>query len=250
VGPLLIDGISLPQQIRPQADLAVQLHGFGNSPEALSLQLYRAADYGPVSSTLDRRDVETDVAFTWSGTITADVDPGTYLLVATYPGEAAVCSWLAGETAGCVLGQVEVSGAPLPEGAINFEDKIALLAVDVPDRTLQPGGQLAVKLTWQGLSSMAENYTVFVQVLDEQDRIVGQVDSWPLQGTFPTSQWTAGERVEDPYLVRLAAELPPGQYRLQVGWYLLETLRRLPVVDETGTAVDDKVVVPLGESGQ
>jgi hypothetical protein len=46
--------------------------------------------------------------------------------------------------------------------------------------------------------------------------------------------------------VRLEAELPPGQYRLQVGWYLLGTARRLPVLDETGTAVDDKVVVPLG----
>jgi hypothetical protein len=31
---------------------------------------------------------------------------------------------------------------------------------------------------------------------------------------------------------------------LQVGWYLLATLQRLPVVDEVGTAVDDKLVVP------
>jgi hypothetical protein len=134
----------------------------------------------------------------------------------------------------------------LPEGATNFEGKIALLAVDVPDVTLHPGGQLAVNLTWQGLGNMEDDYTVFVQVLDEQDRIVGQEDSWPLQGTFPTSQWPVGERVEDPYLVRLLEELPPGQYRLQVGWYLLGTVRRLSVVDESGTAVDDKVVVPLG----
>jgi hypothetical protein len=73
---------------------------------------------------------------------------------------------------------------------------------------------------------------------------VGQVDSWPVQGTYPTSQWQVGEVVEDKYMVQLAAELPPGQYRLQVGWYLLATLQRLPVVDEAGTAVDDKVVVP------
>lgn len=246
-GPLLIDAVSLPAQIRPQADLAVQLHGFGNSPEALSLELLPAERYRPAPADLDRSGPEPDVPFTWSGTVAADVAPGTYLLAVHYPGEAAVCSWLAGETTGCVLGQVEVSGVPLPEGAVNFEDKIALLAVDIPDSTLQPGGQLALTLTWQSLGNLAENYTVFVQVLDEQDRIVGQVDSWPLQGTFPTGQWPAGERVEDPYLVQLSEELPPGRYRLQVGWYLLETLRRLPVVDETGTAVDDKVVVPLGE---
>jgi hypothetical protein len=74
---------------------------------------------------------------------------------------------------------------------------------------------------------------------------VGQVDSWPLQGTFPTGQWKAGELINDPYLVRLAADLPPGPYRVHVGWYLLATLHRLPVLDGNGTAVDDKVIIPL-----
>ncbi|MGD8856367.1 MAG: hypothetical protein PVG33_08575, partial [Chloroflexota bacterium] len=106
------------------------------------------------------------------------------------------------------------------------------------------GGQLALTLTWQALARMSEDYTVFVQVLDQQDRIVGQVDAWPQQGTFPTSGWAPGEIVEDPYLVRLDPDLPPGQYKLYLGWYLLETLRRLPVLDQDGRAVDDKVVVP------
>jgi hypothetical protein len=91
---------------------------------------------------------------------------------------------------------------------------------------------------------MAEDYTVFIQLLNAQDQIVGQVDAWPLQGTHPTSQWTPGEIVDDPYLVQLDAELPPGQYRLQIGWYLLSTLRRLPVVDEYGSALDDKKMIP------
>jgi hypothetical protein len=115
----------------------------------------------------------------------------------------------------------------------------------VPEPRLEPGGQLTVNLTWLGLGDMDEDYTVFIQVLDEKDRIVGQVDSWPLQGTFPTSQWAAGGRVEDSYLIQIAEDLPPGQYRLHMGWYLLGTLRRLPVLDDSGTAVDDKVVVPL-----
>ena len=107
-----------------------------------------------------------------------------------------------------------------------------------------PGGELAVDLTWQAMATLDEDYTVFVQVVDDQDRIVGQVDAWPQQGTFPTSSWTAGERVEDPYMIRLDEELPPGQYRLYLGWYLLETLRRLTVQDQAGRAIDDKVTVP------
>ena len=129
-------------------------------------------------------------------------------------------------------------------GAINFDDKIALLEIDLPQTELTPGGQLPVTLTWQSLAPLDADYTVFIQVLDAADRIVGQVDAWPLQGTYPTGQWTPGEIVVDPHVVPLAAELPPGSYRLQVGWYLLADLRRLPLLDANGAPVDDKLVVP------
>ena len=39
------------------------------------------------------------------------------------------------------------------------------------------------------------------------------------------------------------AELPPGDYRLHVGLYLLATMERLPVLDAGGVAVDDKIEV-------
>jgi hypothetical protein len=132
---------------------------------------------------------------------------------------------------------------PLPADAANFDDKIALLDIDLPSRQLIPGGTLPVQLRWQGLANMTENFTVFLQVLNEQDQIVGQVDAWPLQGTYPTSQWATGEIIEDPYEIQLTADLPPGEYRLQVGLYLLATLRRLPVLDVQGQPIDDKVTV-------
>jgi hypothetical protein len=167
---------------------------------------------------------------------------GRFPLAITSPN--AICGWLRAAQNGCLLGEVEISGVPLPPGAANFDDKIALLAVDLPDQALTPGGRLRVNLTWQSLAPMAENYTVFVQVLDAQDRLVGQVDAWPLQGTYPTGQWRPGEIVPDPHVVLLSGDLPPGDYRLQVGWYLLSTLRRLPVLDAGGAPIDDKVVIP------
>lgn len=154
-----------------------------------------------------------------------------------------MCGWLAPLTAGCALGEVEVRGAPLPEGATNFADRIALLDIDLPQAELQPGGQLPLEIVWQGLTPMSEDYTVFVQVLDAQDRLVGQVDAWPVQGTFPTSQWAPGEVVRDPYVVQLGSDLPPGDYKLNVGLYLLATLQRLAVIDASGVAVDDKLEI-------
>ena len=59
---------------------------------------------------------------------------------------------------------------------------------------------------------------------------------------------TPGQTVADPYLVQLSADLPPGDYRLHVGLYLLATLERLAVVDQRGAAIDDKVEIPIGRA--
>lgn len=94
-------------------------------------------------------------------------------------------------------------------GAINYDDKIALLDVALADTTLQPGGQLALTLQWQALAPINDDYTVFLQVVDAQDRLVGQVDAWPLQGTLPTSQWMPGQTITDPYTIQLTRTCRP-----------------------------------------
>jgi hypothetical protein len=47
--------------------------------------------------------------------------------------------------------------------------------------------------------------------------------------------------VRDPYIVHLSDDIEPGEYRILIGLYLLETLERLPVLDDAGQAVDDRV---------
>ncbi len=98
-------------------------------------------------------------------------------------------------------------------------------------------------LQWQALTPINDDYTVFLQVVDAQDRLVGQVDAWPLQGTLPTSQWTPGQTITDPYTIQLDPDMPPGAYRLLIGWYLLADLRRLPILNADGAPVDDKLAV-------
>jgi hypothetical protein len=245
VGAFLLDGAAVPPQARPGTALTVDLSGWGDG-EALPLTL-RPLGLIPRTERALARPIAPQVSGPsqrFGRAVDTAPEPAPYVLwVDAAPGEGAVCGWLAPVTAGCALGQVEISGAPLPDGATNFADRIALLELDLPQTELPPGGQLALTLTWQGLAPMSEDYTVFVQVLDAQDRIVGQVDSWPVQGTFPTSQWTPGELVSDPYVIQLSEEVPPGDYKLNIGLYLLGTLQRLPVIDESGAAVDDKLEV-------
>jgi hypothetical protein len=74
-------------------------------------------------------------------------------------------------------------------------------------------------------------------------KVHGQVDQWPMQGTLPTSSWLAGQTVIDPYVVTLPPDAPSGKYQVEVGWYLLATLRRLAVLDSSGRPSDDHVIV-------
>jgi hypothetical protein len=253
-GPHYLDSILVPRQVRPGEPFTAHLSGLDESATTFPPQLvFLPASSPPPDARCSVRlnAPGKQVQAVWSTPLVAPDTNASYRLwlvmtecMETTTAPLALCGWLAPQPGICELAAIEVSGVALPAGATNFADKIALLDVEASKTILQPGGLLPVTLTWQGLAPLTADYTVFVQVVDEQDRIVGQVDSWPLQGTYPTSQWRPGVVVRDPYEIRLEPELPPGNYRLLVGWYLLATRQRLPVLDESGTPVEDRVVLP------
>ncbi|MFQ5814809.1 MAG: hypothetical protein ACE5I2_16650, partial [Anaerolineae bacterium] len=125
--------------------------------------------------------------------------------------------WLAPLSEWCPLRPIEVRSTPVAGGpAINFDNRILLLGYDLNRQQLRPGETLELSLTWQCLKRMDEDYTVFVHILDEQQRIWGQEDIGPVHGTYPTSQWEEGEIIEDIHSVRLSYEAPPGEYQIEV----------------------------------
>ncbi len=239
IGATTLTAVDFPIQLRPQQPLPLIISGSG-TPQDLNFTIERENNSHFTLHTSQFAIFSPQILF--STELITPLKNGRFYLIASHP-SGATCGWMRPSTTSCDLGEIEISGVPLPEGAANFEDKIALLNIDIAEPILQPGGQLAVTLNWQSLATFEEDYTVFVQVLDAQDRIVGQVDSWPVQGTYPTSQWSAGETVTDPYLIQLDVELPSGEYRLQVGCYLLATLRRLPILNTVGIPIDDKVTI-------
>ncbi len=154
--------------------------------------------------------------------------------------------WLAPLSEWCPLRPIQVRSAPLAGGpAINFDNRILFLGYDLDRRQLRPGETLELSLTWQSLKRLEEDYTVFVHILDEEQRIWGQEDIGPVHGTYPTSQWKEGEIIEDIHSVRLSYEAPPGEYQIEVGLYLLSTMARLRVLDEEMKVVDDKVIIEM-----
>jgi 4-amino-4-deoxy-L-arabinose transferase-like glycosyltransferase len=110
---------------------------------------------------------------------------------------------------------------------------VKLSGYDWSGERLAPGGELRLLLRWEVLAPVPEDYTVFVHLRDGDNATVAQDDGLPLGGFYPTSAWRAGETVPDHRLIRLPEELPPGEYELRAGMYLLATLERLPVADDT-----------------
>jgi hypothetical protein len=156
--------------------------------------------------------------------------------------QPARCGWLAPLSADCPIGSIEVTGEAIGS-AINFDNQVLLTQSKVDRDTLKPNESIEIDLTWRGLKPFQADYTAFVHLLGPDGKVHGQADQWPVQGTLPTSSWTAGQVVADPYSVMLPPDAPSGKYQIEVGWYLLATLRRLPVLDAVGRPSDDHVIV-------
>jgi hypothetical protein len=90
---------------------------------------------------------------------------------------------------------------------------------------------------------MNADYTVFVHLVDRNGAVRGQHDSPPMDGTYPTTLWQPGEFVTDAHLLTLPADLPPGDYVLEVGLYRVETGTRLEVAGDGDKVMLDKISV-------
>ncbi len=109
--------------------------------------------------------------------------------------------------------------------------------------TLKPGQRMGLRLHWQALISPQKSYKVFTHLIDEQERIWAQSDAIPGGGALPTSSWIAGEFVGDEYLLDIKPNAVPGEYLVEIGMYDELTGQRLPVVDESGALLGDRVVL-------
>jgi hypothetical protein len=107
--------------------------------------------------------------------------------------------------------------------------RLKLIGRDLPATDFGAGDTLPVTLYWGADSEIGTDYTVFLQLLDDDWQVVAQKDLQPQAGAAPTTTWLPGEIVEDPYDLPLPGDLAPGAYRLIAGMYDPATGQRMPV---------------------
>ncbi len=108
-----------------------------------------------------------------------------------------------------------------------FGDQIALVGFARAE-TIARGETLRVQLFWRALAPIAEDYTVFVHLVDASGNIVAQKDDLPQRGAYPTAFWSVGEIVPDEYALVFPRDAASGEYVIRVGVYRASDGARLP----------------------
>ncbi len=120
-------------------------------------------------------------------------------------------------------------------------DGILLRGFDVAD-SLPAGDELKVTLYWEAGQPLAEDYVVFVHLMDESGQLIAGHDGPPVDGRYATSAWLPGDVVQDTHILTLGPDVSGGLYQLEVGMYTWPGLERLPVWNEQQEEQPERVI--------
>ena len=139
---------------------------------------------------------------------------------------------------------------PSGESEARFEKGLTLVSHRLTAVSPQ---ELQLSLLWRAEAEVEADYTVFVHLTRDgfdtpsatqpKGAVLAQDDSFPAGGYYPTSLWRVGDMVSDEHTLALPEPYDPGKHKLIVGFYQLETLDRLQVLDEAGQPVSDHLII-------
>ncbi len=120
----------------------------------------------------------------------------------------------------------------------NGRPLVRLRGYDLEREAVAPGEALRVTLYWEVLGETPTDYVLFAQLFGRGGAKVGQRDTYPGLGHYPTSFWRAGQVFADEVPIPVAPDAAvPSRLRLDVGLYERESGQRLAVVDVAGDPV-------------
>lgn len=106
-----------------------------------------------------------------------------------------------------------------PNTAIPLGVSLGGVAELVGANVTHTDSHLQVELIWRALATPESDYTVFVQLLDANGRLLVTEDDIPADGGRPTRSWLAGEYILDSHPLDLAGVARTEGGRLIIGLY-------------------------------
>jgi len=131
-----------------------------------------------------------------------------------------------------IVAQIASDGAP-----VAFANGVALLAHQALGE-VGPGRTVRLFLWWVSPPAPdSADYHFFNHLVDEEGRRWGQRDG----PGYPTRAWRAGDLIVSWFDVEIAADAPPGPFRVRTGMYTYPDVANVPVLDAQGQPVSDAV---------
>lgn len=126
------------------------------------------------------------------------------------------------------VGDLSATNIAQPQN-VRVGDAISFLGWNSESRSVARGQSLTLDLFWRADRALSESYTVFVHLVDPGGRVVADADSAPASGLFPTNRWPADKGMRDRHVLKIPADLAPGNYWIEIGMYLPATGARLAI---------------------
>lgn len=133
-----------------------------------------------------------------------------------------------------------------PERPILLGHTVQLTGWAFDRATARPGETVRVALDFLPHATIRQDNATFVHLVDGGGQMRAQRDSVPIEGGLPTLRWAPARPVRDVKVLPLPADLPPGEYRLRAGMYVMATGAHLPVLDEELAKAGQGTFVELG----
>lgn len=159
--------------------------------------------------------------------------------------------------------------APLAAGHVvdaTFAGGMQLVGFDLPAGAATDFSKpLPLTLYFRAVKPVLEDYTLFLHLVDNDNRMFYQYDGIPYQGRHPPRQWNVGEIFADHYEIALRPEtdaaltqtLTSTLASLTLGFYpVLQPAERLAVLDANGQPAGDRLqlakirILPPGQRAQ
>jgi len=122
---------------------------------------------------------------------------------------------------------------------INFGDELALVGYSIAPRRADAGETMELVLYLEAKRPLSTNYTIFAQLVGDENKRWGSNDFAPPEGTV---SWAVGDVQEIHMPIPIAADTPAGVYPIHLGVYTQTEdgrFQRLQLVSPDGRITQD-----------
>jgi hypothetical protein len=136
------------------------------------------------------------------------------------------------------LSAVGMAEAPAERLDVAFAEGITLTGCTWQEETAVAGQTIFFTLYWQAEAIPAQDYTVFIHLLDANRNWIAGADGPPVNNFYPTGLWQPGDWIDDDRHLTIPDELSAGHYPVLIGLYDPDSGERLTRLDGSGDFVE------------